>query len=276
MHRQRAIASAADVVLAAPQVLDRSLAPSLGDRRGLARELGIGRTQAAEAAAGKHGVDFDLLGLDAQCLRDDPLVAGDQLASHPDLGPVFARFDVFAQFYHRAHRLHRGVGEEREAVLGFDPLCRRRQASRTLSAHFDLDPRRAGGFGIDPVHLVARAQLRAGAVPLGCQRGDAPLGRPPRVGDDHDAAGNPMYREHARDRLGRSRIERLELRPEGGRVEDRAVNHARSSHIGGILCRSVGFGRAADDGQVAADQPERGRILQLRLRRERQLGGGLG
>ena len=96
-----------DVLLAGPDHLHRAL-DLLGDLHRLGDAVDL--QPAAEAAAEQVIVDLDLVQRQAGDLRCRRLRAGQDLRAHPDVAAIRAHV-------HRAvHRLHGGVGQQRELV----------------------------------------------------------------------------------------------------------------------------------------------------------------
>src|SRR5215470_1882770 len=82
MDKQSTVISAADVVLAGPNELDRPAgADRLGTLRELSREMHGLLGAAAEAAAGQHCLQVDLVGREPEDFRNRRMVAGLQLAT---------------------------------------------------------------------------------------------------------------------------------------------------------------------------------------------------
>jgi hypothetical protein len=119
----RTVEAAPCVVLARPDDLDRPPG-RFGEMDRLGDEVVVGRCAAAEAASQEHGVNFDLLGLQARDLRRGGLIAGLELRAGPDLAGAGPDFGC------GVHRLHRGVREVGQLVLGLHPL--RRPGERLL------------------------------------------------------------------------------------------------------------------------------------------------
>ena len=105
MHENGPIAAAANVVLAAPDDLDRPL--MLGCLQHVCRfrgHIGARRRAPAEAAAREHGFDGDLLRFQAQdgCGRD--LIAGLQLRAEDQLNAIGRAADDAVVGFHRRMR----------------------------------------------------------------------------------------------------------------------------------------------------------------------------
>ena len=123
MHHHGPVISASNVVLARPNHMNWSASIDrfhyLRHLRGPVRR---GARSSTEASTAQKRVDFDLLGFHAQKLRSHNLIECLQLRTRPDFRAVAMKFD------HAIHRFHRCVREIRKRVLGFDRLCRSRQA----------------------------------------------------------------------------------------------------------------------------------------------------
>src|SRR5579884_3975371 len=102
--------------LARPDQFDGSALYPLGDLRRLALDVRVGDGASAKASALHLGVERDLSGLKTKGLGDGHLIDGLELRGSPDLGAVAVKADGGVQ------RLHRGVGEKRELVLGDEAL----------------------------------------------------------------------------------------------------------------------------------------------------------
>ena len=131
------------VVLARPLHAHRG-ADLAGEPGGLAEEVGL--RLAAEGAAEERHVDGDLVDLHLETVGDRRPRVLRRLGGGPDLD------ETVLHLRHRDHRLHLGVREVRQVVLGRDPA------------------RRRGEPGFDVALRAARASRRRAPRPRGVFR----------------------------------------------------------------------------------------------------------
>ena len=160
-HRGGPIVVVLDVVLAAPDQLDRRRGHRLRDAHPEVDVVEAEREPAAVASAEHQIGELDLIGVEVEGVGGDGSGVQRVLGARPHLGavPLDAR--------RARHRLHRGVGEERHAVVGGDDLGRLRRhlggvAERLVERRED---RRAGDAAV------------AGVVVGGAERGQRLAGR---------------------------------------------------------------------------------------------------
>ena len=115
MDEERPVIAAAQIVLARPDQLDRAARTDrLGGCRQFGDEMRRRLRAASEAAAGQHGLDFDLFGFQPQHAGDRRLFEGLKLAAEPRQRLLAVEAQIAIE------RLHRGMGEIREDIFGLD------------------------------------------------------------------------------------------------------------------------------------------------------------
>jgi hypothetical protein len=127
----RTVIAVLDIVLARPGHLDRDL-DGLGDLNRFLCVVGAG--PASESAAEVLGVDRDLVGAQTREAKRDAGDASLHLGGSPHVA------SIRADMGNAVERLHRGVGEERRFVNGFDLLRGRGQRGGAIALS-------AGGCG---------------------------------------------------------------------------------------------------------------------------------
>ena len=216
----------------------RPPADRLGDRHRLGDDVGIGDRPAAEAAAGHHHVQLDLLRRHPRDAGRDRLVEVGHLVAAPDLE------QSILQPRHRVERLHRGVGEVGELEARLDDLGRTGQGL----VHVTILPGdgRLGAvrqLAIMVHQLGAAAHLRRAQVPLDLERLAALDRRPHVLGDHRDALRDLDDIDHARDLACGGGVERPHLAAERRRVRDDGGEQARQLHVDRVALPAGRLGR---------------------------------
>ena len=167
------------------------------------------------------------------------------------------------------------MGEKRQLVIGIEAFALR-------EALLDV----AFGFGDDAVLLARRAQVvpDVGGIDLGVRpfvpshfQSVEPLpGGPHMVADDGDEIIEHDDLPHARHFFRDAVVDMLHLAAEHRALGKRRELHVRHHGVDAVDGLAVGFVRRVVTFQRLADQREILRILELRLLRHRQLGGGIG
>ncbi len=277
VHDQRPVVAAADVVLARPDHLDRrvdaGLLHRLRDVHGLHQVIGRRDGAPAEAAAGQHRVQRDLLRLEPGGACDRELIDRLELRAAPHGAAVGLQIDDGIQ------RLHRRMGQVWKLVGGLD-LRRRLRHGIGIAVAACRQSRLAGQFAVLPDKVDCG---RAGrGLPLDVQRIAPGLGRPVAAGN-HGHAGAAAIDRHLHDglhALDGTRLGRIEARHLA--AEHRRMHEDGDAHVGqrlvdaelsgaiDLLARIQPPGRLADEEEVA------GIGLQSDTRRHRLLGGRVG
>ncbi len=277
VHMCRAVVAAADVVLAAPDHLDRTgLAGrpvSLGHVNRFHQIVGRGHGAPAKAAAGHHRMQHHLLRLEAGRFRDGALVYGLELAAGPYLATVRA------QVHHAVERLHGRVRQVGEFVDGRDLLRRARQARR-VGLPGDGARRLRQRLVVGQL-LVAADFFDGAGIPVDLQRIAALLGRPVAVRDHGHAAAATVGRHfqhghHALDGLGPGRVELGHFGAKHGRVGDQRHLGAGRLEVHAELLVAGGLGARIEPLDGLADQAELLRVLQRHGGGHRLLHGRIG
>ena len=191
------VVAAVDVVLARPHHLHR-LPARLGHVHRLGDEVRGGVGPPAEAAAEEHGVDLDLLGLEAGDLGREPAGRSSGTGCPTQISHLSAREPDGA-----VGRLHHRVRQVGHVVLGLDGLGRLARAPAAVS------PALAAGIP----RVRPAAGTRSGAASLSssapgprshstASASRPELGRPEVVGHHGDAGRHLHHVAHARHRLG--------------------------------------------------------------------------
>ena len=226
----------------------------------------------AEAAAGQHGLDLHLIGLEAEHAGDGLMVARLQLAAQARHRTLSIPAQEAVQ---RLHRRMRQIGKD---VLRLDhPLLRGPSAASASPCWPATVPGLRDKLPVLFDELVAAALLGVGLVPGHAQL-FAPLeGGPHAFGIDGDTGGDLFDIDHAAHRQRVAGLERHDLAAEAGRPRDDDREHVGLADIDGELRRAVGLGGAVElpDRAFAADQPEARRVLERYVLRHRQLRRGL-
>ena len=251
-HRRGPVVVMPDVVLAAPDELDRRRRHRLRDAHAEVDVVEAERKTPAVAAAEHEIGEMDLVGIDIQ--RAGRCRAGVEriLRARPDLGAV--SLDP-----RRArHRLHRRVGEERHAVVGRHDLSRflrhlRGGAERCVERREDRRAR----------HVAV-----AGIVVLGAQRGDRLAGPPVAVGDDGDRVLELHDLLDAGHRLRRSAIDRDQLAALHRCDVDRGMQHAGQREVDAVTDAPVDLWRDIEARLGGAPKRVGVGVLQGRIRRD--------
>ena len=208
--------------------------------RQLGREVHGGLRTPAEAAAGQHGLDLHLIGLEAEHAGDGLMVARLQLAAEPRERTLAIPAQEAVQ---RLHRRMRQIGKD---VLRLDhPLLAGQRGFRIpMPARHHARLARQVPILFD--ELVAAALLGGGLIPGDAQH-FAPLeGGPHPVGVDGDTGGNFFDIDHAAHRQCVARLERHDLSAEAGRPRDDDREHVGLADVDGELRGAVGLGCAVE------------------------------
>ncbi len=276
----RAVVAATDVVLAAPDHLDRAGVAGCRIRLGnVGRFHHVVRCRdrtPAEAAARHHRVQLDLLGRNAQRLGQCPLVDRLELRADPHLGA--ADIAVLALQVDRAvERLHRRVGKIRKFVVRLDALGGRLDGADIagLGHHAGLV-----GELLVFAHQRGRRHARARVLPRHLQRVAAQLGRPVAVGHDRHARAAAIGRDrhdidHALDGLGRGGVVFGHLTAEARRAGHHRHLHVGQARIDAEPERGVELAARIQPRRRLADDAEPRRALECDLLGHRQRHRGL-
>ncbi len=271
MRRHRAELAEGDVVLAAPDQLDR-LADRLGETDRIERRLMV--PAPAVTAAEKLLVQGDLRALDLEQLRDRVQQPARRLGAGPDLG----RLAVGADRGGRVHRLHLGVIDVARAVFAAIHLggaCHRGLGVAVLG----IDDPGAALVAADGGELLERAL----AVVVSARRirpGDLEqvlggLRALDRVADDADTFRQLHHVGDARHLAGGRIVHGLRRAARIGRLQHRGVDHAGHLHVHAVLRGAGDLERHLDPRHVLADQAEARRVLEILLVDLGQLGRSL-
>ena len=237
-------------------------------------QSGIVFAAAAEAAAGQHGFDLDILRLDAEYAGNRHVIHRLELAAK-------ACFGLLAIPEHDAiERLHGRVGQIGKHIFRLDDALRSGKRARHVAM---LGSQCAGGlreFAVVFENIFAAALLAARLVPFHLE-GFAPFERRPgSIRVDGNALRDRLHVDDALDRQSIGGVETLHLGAEERWMEDRNGQHAGFGNVDGIFRRAVRFRRAVEPPHgtaVIADQAELRWILQchfFRIGRDKCGRGG--
>jgi len=266
VHEQRAVVTAAEIVLSGPHQLDGTPRPDrLRDLSEFGREMRVLLRPPPEAPARQHGLDLDPIGREPENARDGHVVNGLHLAAEACQGAV----DVPAQ--EAIERLHRRMREIRKYELRLDDALRPRERRLGITMSLRHHARPTGKRAILGDKLFAAAALGRGIVPRDAQR-FAPLTRRPVALRVHRNAGRHLPDvDHSRHSTGGRCIERRDLAAEPRWMGDQHGEHSRLAYVDCVLRGSVGLGCTVEPTDaLLTNQPERRRVLELRVGRNRQ------
>ena len=268
---QRPVLAGGHVVLAGPDQLDRLAAGLLGDVGALDDIVRVLIGPPAERAAGEQGLDLHRAGQGPDHLGDVQLIQGLDLRGEGQLDRIALHLGD------AVHRLHGGVGQEREVVGGAEDVAAEgvgRVALGLEGLGLDLGRPLAGGdllvFGQDD---VGAALFGLVVVPGHLERVAALAGGEGVLGRDRHAGGDLEHVDHAGHLLGGGRVERLHLAAEAGRMGDHGHQHAGQLDVLGVTRRPRGLGQAVlAPHPVGADQGEGLGVLERRVLGRLDLG----
>ena len=224
-HRGGPVVAVLDVVLAAPDQLDGGGRHGLRDARGEVDVVEAER-QAPAVAAAEHQVrQLDLARVEVEGARGGGAGVQGVLGARPHLGAV--ALDAGGA----RHRLHGGVGEERDAVVGGDDLGGILGHLRGVAE--GLVERREDGLARDAA--VARV-----VVP-GAERREGLAGAPVAVSDHRDRLVELDDLLNAGHRLRRGGVDRHEPASLDGRDVDGRVEHAGQGEVDAVGGAAVDF-----------------------------------
>ena len=203
---QGTVVAAPDVVFPRPDHLERfgptCGGPCLHHPCHVGQVFGGRGGAAPEPAAGEHGVNAHLPGLQFQDARDRRLVDGLELGAGPDVASLAVAGP--GNLDDRVQRLHRCVGEERKPEVCRDRLLRPRHAGKITGASRDA-------VAVEQCRelRIERAAV-GGAQPSGPSRHGRGVDRPPAGSglDEHRAcprAQFPVLGEAVLDGVGYAR-----------------------------------------------------------------------
>ena len=265
MHVGRPVAAAPHVVLSGPLHLDRRF-PTKRARRShsLDDQVGIPNRSAAEATAGLHDVQPDLVGRHTADLRCDCLVEIGRLMAAPHLDDA-----VFAHPRDRVERLQRCVREVGELVMRFDGLGGGRKRGR----HVTVVARRGCSRAVRQLAVFRQdfgrpALFGLRLVPFHRHQVTALQRRPHVAADDGDAARRLDDIDDAVERLCFRRVEALKLGAEFGRM-----NHDRRQQAVHLQVDGVGLSAVCLASRIVAFEPVRPDLRPFRLRLQRHVVG---
>src|SRR5574341_1591616 len=182
MKMHRPIEATADVVFASPHLFDGGAAEPLGDFGCFALDMRVRHGPSPKSTAGHLSMKDDLIGLEAERLRNGNLIEGLKLRTDPGLGPVTIKADGRVEWLHRRMRQVRKIKVCNDANRLTDSFNR-----------FFVSPRqRAQPFGSGKL-LVFRPQRSSvflrnfACVPVNLESIACLLCRPEFIGDYRDA-----------------------------------------------------------------------------------------
>ncbi len=277
VYVRRAVVAALDIVLAAPHHLDRAALagsiPRLRDVDGFNKVIRSRHGTPPEAAAGHHGIQGNLLDLQAGCARNRALVHGLELRAGPDDAGVRLQVDDAIE------RLHRRMGQIGKFIDSRD-LFRRAGQLRYIGVlgHSAWLARKyliGGELG------VARDLFVPAGVPVDGERLARLQGLPVTLGDHGYAAAAAIGRDlehvdHALDGLGLGGIELGHLGAEHGRARHHGHLHAGEIIIDPETLLAGRFGARIEAWCGLADNGEILGVFQHHLFRHRLRHGRIG